>query len=205
MSKKRFGSIYMITNLLTNKKYIGQTKNTVLGRFNDHCRDKRSSRYLSSSIQVHGRENFKVEELIVCFNETDLNFMETYFIELYDTLHPSGYNLSKGGHVRGIISEKTREKMRMNKLGKKVKRTKTWSEDSRKNMSLVKGGRPVVATNITTGEIRRYDFISQAEKDGFSNGDIYRVLRGERKTCKGFHFKYVNDINQSGSLETKNS
>lgn len=201
---KRFGSIYLITNKLTGTKYVGQTTNLVSGRFNEHCRDRRSSRYLSSAIQKHGQDNFAVEELMVCFDENSLNEMETHFITQLNTLHPNGYNLSLGGHQRGTISQLTRQKMSQCKLGKKVNRARKWSEFSRLNKSRAQNGKSIVAENVVTGEKKHYDFINQAEKDGFQNGSIYKVLKGERKTVKGHTFYYY-DANQSGSEEGKNS
>jgi group I intron endonuclease len=201
---KRFGSIYLITFTQTGEQYVGQTCNSVPGRFNDHCRDRRSSRHLSSAIQKHGRENFTVKEIFVAFDEDSLNYYETYFIKFYNTLSPNGYNLSMGGHNRGIISELTRESMRNAKLGKKVNRTREWSEMSRLNKSLTQNGKSVVAINLKTNEVKKYDYIQLACRDGFYNGDIYRVLKGERKSCKGHLFLYEEDYaNQSGSLESK--
>lgn len=187
---KVFGRIYLITHLKTGKQYVGQTTRSVFSRFNDHCRDKRSSRYLSSAILKHGRTEFTVQELVSCFDEETLNEMETYYIQKYNTIHPLGYNLNLGGHKRGTISEKTRTLMSEAKLGKTQKRTRNWSEESRLNNSKRQGGKAVICENVLTGEIKKYDFINQAVKDGFSNGDIYRVLNGKRATCKGHKFYY---------------
>ncbi len=203
---KRFGSIYLITNSQNGKKYVGQTTRSIESRFCDHARDKRSSRYLSSAIIKHGVQNFIIEELVVAFDEKTLNELETYYINKYNTLHPNGYNLSLGGHQRGNISDLTRKKMSDSKLGKSVKRLKSWSEKSRLNKSTSQNGKPIVAINVFDNTIKHYDFINQATKDGFSNGDIYRVLKGKRKTCKNHIFMYLSDYaNQSGSSENKNS
>lgn len=203
---KRFGSIYLITNKIDNKSYVGQTIGTPEGRFACHARDKRSSRYLSSAIQKHGIDNFILKELIVCFNETDLNIMETYFIDNMNTLYPNGYNLSRGGHNRGDLSDIVRYKMKVAKLGKKVCRTKQWSEKSRLDKSRKQGGRPIVAVNLIDGSVKHYDFINQAERDGFKNSEIYRVLKNQRRHTKNYKFYYATDYaNQIGSVENKNS
>lgn len=198
---KRYGSIYLITNLITKKQYVGQTKNNILNRFNDHCRDNRSSRYLSSSIKKYKRENFKIEELMVCFDKKSLNEMETYFIEKYKTLTPLGYNLNMGESRKGEISEITRQKMSQAKIGKKVKRNKPWSESSRLRKSREQNGKAILAISLIDGSIKKYDYINQAEKDGFKNSEIYRVLKKQRNSHKKHTFKYVDQANQSGSLE----
>lgn len=200
---KRYGSVYLITNIITGRQYVGQTKNNILNRFNDHARDKRSSRYLSSAIKKYGRENFKIEELVIAFSKEDLNYLETYFIENFNTMVPNGYNLSNGENRKGIISEQTREKMRAAKLGKKVKRTKPWSLESRLRKSREQGGKRIKSINLLTKEEKIYDFINQAENDGFNNSEIYRVLSGKRKHHKNHTFVYIDDANQSGSENSK--
>jgi hypothetical protein len=114
------GHIYLITNTLTQKQYIGQTlshrKNHnkyrpfgYEGRFKDHISEalcntkKKQCRYLNSSIRQYGKDAFKVELLTECA-KNDLDSMEQKFIEQYNTLYPNGYNLTKGGKVfRNII------------------------------------------------------------------------------------------------------
>lgn len=202
-----FGSIYLITNITTNKKYVGQTQNSVAQRFYDHCRDKRSSRYLSSAINKHGKENFKVEEICICSDVFSLNEAETYFIKQYQTLHPLGYNLSLGGHIRGVISDITRQKMSDMKKGKTYTKKIKPNEAQRLAASSQRGGTPVLAIHKKTGEMKFYKTIREAQNDGFSNGDIYRVLRGERNHVKGWFF--TRDIskydNQNGSYLLKSS
>jgi group I intron endonuclease len=202
---KKYGSVYLITNIKTGQQYVGQTKNNILNRFNDHARDKRSSRYLSSAIIKHGRENFKVEELVAAFSKEDLNYLETYFIETLNTMVPNGYNLSKGEDRKGTISDLTREKMKLAKLGKKVNRSKTWSLESRLRKSREQGGKQIKAINLITREEKIYDFINQAENDGFNNSEIYRVLSGKRKHHRNHSFVYISDANQSGSSENNDS
>jgi hypothetical protein len=147
-----YGEIYKITNTINNKVYIGQTRTHrknkdkyrpygYLGRFNTHisdalCNTKKSqSRYLASSIRLHGKENFVIELVERCLSE-ELNEREIYYISHYNSMYPNGYNLTSGGKnnypfkkidIEGIIeteknvaktrggckfrSEKTREKI----------------------------------------------------------------------------------------------
>lgn len=39
--------------------------------------------------------------------------------------------------------------------------------------------------------IEKFDSINECKKAGFTN--VYSVLKGQRKTCKGFYFKYAQD------------
>ena len=108
------GYIYIITNLITNKQYVGQTINTIQKRFRAHISDaknKTDNMYIHKSMNKYGIENFKVEE-ITCVdldNEFDLidklNYLEKFYISFYNTLSPNGYNLTKGG-TDGCESDK---------------------------------------------------------------------------------------------------
>ncbi len=107
------GEIYKITNVVNGNIYIGQTvshrknKNKYrpfgyTGRFNDHLSvarnktKKGSTCYLYNAIRQYGENNFKTELLLRCeLNESD--FWETEKIKEYNSIFPSGYNLTKGG------------------------------------------------------------------------------------------------------------
>lgn len=107
------GQIYIITNIITQKQYIGQARshrknhNRYIpvgfeGRFNDHiseaiCNTKRKQCwYLNNAIRKHGKDSFEVKLLEICpVNEMDVN--EQKYIAEYNTLYPNGYNLTKGG------------------------------------------------------------------------------------------------------------
>lgn len=195
----RYGTVYLITNTITGKKYIGQTTQDVQKRFHQHATDSRSGRHLYNTIKCYGEENFIVDELITCFDQKSLDFMETYFIELHNTFTPNGYNLCMGGNGKGIIGDATRQKMSMAKKGKpSKKKDHSWSEEAKLKASRRQNGKPIVATCLKTGKKIQYDFINQAKKDGFNNSEIYRVLCGKRKHHKNYTFAYVN---QSGSPE----
>lgn len=86
-----YGFIYMITNLISNKKYIGK-KQMVSKRTKPPLKGKKRKRicmvesdwktYISSSnelvqdIQKHGKENFKFEILRFCDNKSQLAYYE---------------------------------------------------------------------------------------------------------------------------------
>lgn len=94
------GTIYLITNLINNKKYVGQTIQKPETRFNYHL-NYASKNYnisnmpISKAINKYGRNNFIFEILETC-SESDLNERESYYIKKYDSFH-SGYNATLGG------------------------------------------------------------------------------------------------------------
>ena len=72
--------IYLITNLLNGKQYIGQTRRPVLRRFKEHCSLKEKGTVLNNAIKKYGIDNFKIEIVRKCNTDIELNFWETYFI-----------------------------------------------------------------------------------------------------------------------------
>lgn len=93
------GIIYIITNDLNSKVYIGQTKRTLEERWREHRRKKCSfgeySMLIKRAIFKYGEQHFKIRELEKC-NVENLNDREIYYISLYNSYN-SGYNLTKGG------------------------------------------------------------------------------------------------------------
>lgn len=100
------GYIYIITNTVNNKQYIGQTIRTIAIRFNGHisaAKNHLDETYLHRAMNKYGFDNFTVQE-VVCVHKNsseelqlELNHLEKYYIEFYNTLSPNGYNLTKGG------------------------------------------------------------------------------------------------------------
>jgi len=52
--------------------------------------------------------------------------------------------------------------------------------------------KPVVGTNIETGEKIYFEYMTLARKDGFQDSKISSVCRGDRKTHKGFTWRYLS-------------
>lgn len=110
------GYIYIISNIINDKKYIGQTYTTPSVRWSGHknqvnnheCTDK-----LHNAMCKYGIENFHYEVLDFLSSETKkdliflLNEKEIYYIKKFDSYH-NGYNTTKGGrggaehHMRSV-------------------------------------------------------------------------------------------------------
>lgn len=91
------GYVYLTTNLVNNKKYIGQHRSSVI----DPC-------YLGSgtifvkALKKYGSKNFSQEILCECETYQELDDKEIYYIDLYDAVRRDDfYNVSLGGYKRG--------------------------------------------------------------------------------------------------------
>ena len=87
--------IFSITNKLTNKQYIGQSTNIYAlwkkYKYNYHTGNSE----IFSDMREYGIENFEFKVIEKCPIHL-LNDKEKYYIALYNTLSPSGYNKTKG-------------------------------------------------------------------------------------------------------------
>jgi hypothetical protein len=99
--------IYKITNIITNKVYIGKTGGTLMERWNGHkakCRDGKTISKLYRSMRKHGIENFKIEEIEKANDINDLKSKEFKWIREYDSTNDKkGYNIQKGDENDNLI------------------------------------------------------------------------------------------------------
>lgn len=100
------GYIYVITNLVNGKQYVGQTIRTIKQRYSDHirkCKYNKDNQYLYTAMNKYGIENFGIEEIdfISCKTKQklldELNQKEIYYISKLNTRKPNGYNMTDGG------------------------------------------------------------------------------------------------------------
>jgi group I intron endonuclease len=88
--------IYLITNKINGKMYVGQTRNKLKERWAAHkrCRDNMA---IAKAIKKYGIEKFSIQVIDRCQTADELNKKEIDWIKHYGTLYPSGYNLQEGG------------------------------------------------------------------------------------------------------------
>lgn len=115
------GIIYIITNKISGKKYIGKTTKSFNLRWNEHLcliRKNNPKQYIHRAIKKHGIANFEIA--IKFYPIKILNGKEKEYIKRLNTKFPDGYNLTDGGDgVSGWKhTEKTRKKMSKAAKGK---------------------------------------------------------------------------------------
>lgn len=145
---KIVGEIYIITNTINGKKYVGQTRSHrlnhgkyrkfgSLGRFNDHINEANSTkknqcRYLNNALLKYGKENFTCEQLLTC-KINNLNEFEKQYIITYNSKYPFGYNLTDGG--RCFIDVKIDNKLEIINIPNKIIKCHPKSEYTKKLIS----------------------------------------------------------------------
>lgn len=90
--------IYLITNLINNKQYVGKTVTSIPERYSKHLYsafEEKDNCPIHCAMRKYGKDNFKVEEVEKCSIEI-LAKREQYWIAYYDT-YDKGYNATIGG------------------------------------------------------------------------------------------------------------
>ena len=103
--EKKFNFVYLTTNLINGKQYVGDHASNDL----DSWKTKNylgSGHYLYYAIKKYGRDNFK-KEILEQYNTRQEAFdAQEKYINEYNTLVPNGYNISpKGGAGINCFSE----------------------------------------------------------------------------------------------------
>lgn len=108
----KFGYIYLITDTLHNKQYIGQHRGYKLDE-----KYYGTGTIIKDLIKTHGTEILKREIIDYASSQEELSKKEIEYIKQYNTLWPNGYNLTLREqaiepYTRSIeITEETRQKL----------------------------------------------------------------------------------------------
>lgn len=212
------GYIYLRTNKINGKKYIGQvTTNRFKERQNrwNNLNLPYAGNVINNARKKYGIDAFDFEILKECKDE-ELNQLEMYYIKELNTKVPYGYNMTDGGGGKSgfTVSHETKQKISESLIGKKLseetrkkmseaqKGEKHWNygkhlpEETRKKMSEAnkngKCSKPVLQIDIKTNEIIK-EFPSTREVQrqlGFGENAIRHCCKGRTKTSCGFKWQY---------------
>lgn len=136
-----YGILYIVTNSINNKRYVGQTIQTLHSRWTKHYSYK-GNNALVSAINKYGKENFHIKQIAMANSQEELDYREEYYIKLFKTLSPNGYNLMSAPGKAGKHSEETKKKIGDAQKGNKNHNFgKKASEETRRKMSKSQTGR----------------------------------------------------------------
>lgn len=202
-----FGYIYLTTNTINNKKYIGQRR-----AFNCSPEDDEylgSGIVLQRAIKFYGRENFVKKILEYCHSLDELNEAEKKWIAYYNAVASDEfYNIASGGLAGDTWTGRPEEdKEEFRKKIRKSNQTrhrnpqnisgynnpaygKKWCNDGEQNYLLPM--EDVANRNLTFGMIRKPEHnqkISQALK-----GKKHNYSSTKNKICynNGIYNKFIN-------------
>lgn len=107
-----YGRVYLVTNLVNGKRYVGQTVMPLAQRWKKHCGMHSGCHALSAAIRKYGEHSFSIEEIASASSAAELNALEAALVIETNSMWPHGYNLKAGGGSVGKMSEATRARMK---------------------------------------------------------------------------------------------
>lgn len=193
-----YGIVYLVTNKVNGKQYVGMTSQNLEDRWYYHCRGKNKCRLLGNAINKYGHKSFIIEELASCKTFEDLKATETYLIEYLNTMSPNGYNLTNGGHVRGISSQETKDLISKSGYDRYSQMTsKERKESCNHLLAYIHPKKPCISFNISTGKLTKYNCYFDTRFDK----DMNRIIKdkGTRGNC--YWFNYNPELPDSHYIE----
>lgn len=198
--------IYVITNDVNDKQYIGKTNNSIEKRFREHILDSKRERCekrpLYSAMNKYGIEHFHIEELEECSAEESAE-REEYWIDKLDTYGHNGYNATRGGDSKKYydykeIADKYLELQNQRKTARYFHCDMATVRKACKecNVPILSSqevhSKSVIMCDINTHkELREFSSIKEAEAffDREHSGLIGKVCKGKRQSAYGYFWK----------------
>lgn len=188
---KEIGTIYMITNLINNKQYIGQTIRKPSVRFAEHLSVSQKSNYMAvhRAIKKYGSKNFQFSILEQCPQEL-LDEKETYYIKKYNTFN-EGYNSTLGGQKGNKLFIDSKE---MIKIYHKLK-------SARKVAAIYQVDKDCICNRLKKLGIPFYSKADQLNQKikVFHKNQLIKCFKTKRE-CAGWFIK--NKISKSCQIES---
>lgn len=105
-------TIYVHTNIVNGKKYIGQTKAEDLTRRWTGGNGYRETPHFNRAIKKYGWSGFTHEIIETGLTKEEADKKEIFYIALYKTTDPKyGYNICYGGHHGNAMSAEAKERL----------------------------------------------------------------------------------------------
>lgn len=215
------GLVYKIENLINGKVYIGITRKSIESRYPGRSWrvSNARSRLVKKAMTKHGSSNFEISIIERC-NILELEQREIYYIKQYNSVSPSGYNLTFGGEYNKEVSIETRKRISDGKKGMSPwnKGKKLSPEHVKKFSEAMKGKSPwnkgkvvgpmqktsviksakahqksVNCLDLNGNFIKKYESLKATASDGFSPAQVCLVCKGKAKTHRNHVFIYDTD------------
>ena len=206
------GYIYLITDTTNGMKYTGKHHYHIEGQLDPNYH---GSGTIIKNIYKKRPETLKEEYIKTCYSEEEMCSDEQYYIKVFKTLWPNGYNLTEGGdgcvaceETRKKISEANKGKPAPNKgvpmseeQKKKISESlkelfsgekhpmfgKHHSDETKKKLS-----KKVLQFTLDGEFIREWPSTREIERQlSFDHSTICKCCNGKQKSAYGFKWCYA--------------
>jgi len=201
--------VYIHTNKINGKKYVGQTCQKVSCRWRNGS-GYRANIYFFRSINSYGWDNFSHEIIADGLSLEEANKLETELIQKHNSLYPNGYNILSGGDNR-TIPDSVKEKIRNAHIGKthlcseetkqkisNANKGRVMSAESRENMSKGQTGKKYSEeTKKKRSEQLKREWANGVRKpNGIPSPNRKPITATNIKTGETFNFEYITQASE---------
>lgn len=169
-------SVYIHTNRINGKVYIGVTKNDLRRRTGANGTNYRQCTYFNNAIKKYGWDNFSHDIFDDHLTKEEASELERFLVSFHQSnIRENGYNIQPGGLHAGGMSPEGFERFRQASI-----------EATRK---------PIVSFSRDGKRLKEFASITEAASFyGVSDSGIEAALYQENKTCKGMLFRFASDV-----------
>ena len=207
-------SIYVITNDVNGKQYVGKTLKDISERFREHINDSRRERCekrpLYEAIRKYGEKHFSFRVLEENVDPEVLSEREMYWIKELGTYGHGGYNMTYGGdgkqlydynQIKELLLQGYTNKESASIIGCSIDTVQAVRKFYRMKRGTDNLKKPIDQLDLNGNLLRTFDGTVDAGKwlneNGYSKGDptggLWYCLKGIRKLAYGFKWRYHNE------------
>lgn len=193
--------IYRWVNLITGQSLIGQSSN-IRKRKYEYLRLLKKNKYLTNKYfqrawNKYGEENFSFEILENCKIDNLTNNEQAWAdhfkqidVVLYNVGEITSANRRGTKHSKETINKIKEYLNGPNNACLGIKHSKETIEKMK--MAKILKAKPILGSNINSGEKLFFESLTEAERNGFNRRHIINCINGERKHHKNFKWRLVN-------------
>lgn len=203
-----YGRVYLITNKINDKKYVGVTTKTLEERFQAHLDKATNERsVIQKAMKKYGKKNFEISLLEEAFSKKELFELEIKWIAEFNSYLGWGYNQTEGGGGIVNMSENIRKKISKTKTGKKIPKLQGRERKIKEKMKISRslGAKFVKGIHKENGNVIYLNYATEGKKYGLNPSLICAVIKGKRNHHKGYVFEYVDYVNPDLIAENNKS
>lgn len=185
------GCIYVRTNLINGKQYVGQAKDFKQRENEWRClKHHYAGVLINNAREKYGLSNWKVNIVRECNTQDELNRWEMYYIEELKTKTPNGYNLTDGGETSSGYK-------RTNESIERSKYYGMYESTFRKT---------VLQYDLDGNFVKEWISASACKREGgYNQGAVSECCRGDRRRYKNFMWKYKENDEIPPKIEPYNT
>ena len=188
--KYKYGYIYITTNLINGKKYIGKRARKV-----QETKYFGSGTLINRAINKYGIENFRCDIIRWCYSKKECSEMEKFYIQYYNAIKSdSYYNIAEGGIGGNTYAGKSEDEMK--EISEKI--SKGLSGDNNGNKGQYKGPKnSMYGKHWDEAHRKLFSNLSKKPKNIYniiiSNKNTNEVLTFESKSPHRLISKLIGD------------